>query len=162
MHRWSRRQKGGPYRAQSHGPSQIRGKTAHFDRRGWNSHLCDHDRSQRSRYAHGRSNSRSGRAARAAGTAPAAPPVLGQGYDYRSCEQAVRTRRIIPHIRRRGEPPLLGCVSGKPRRWVVERTQSWIHRCRALLVRRERIGDHYEALLHLGCALIVCQQGSRS
>ena len=86
---------------------------------------------------------------------------LDKGYDYSSCEQALRARRIIPHIRRRGEPPLLGCVLGMPRRWVVERTHSWINRCRALLVRWERIGDHYEALLHLGCALIVCQQGGQ-
>jgi putative transposase len=85
---------------------------------------------------------------------------LDKGYDYLSCEQEVRARRIIPHIRRRGESPLLGCVFGKPRRWVVERTHSWINRFRALLVRWERIGAHYEALLHLGCALIVCQQAA--
>jgi len=82
---------------------------------------------------------------------------LDKGYDYRSCEDAVRQRRIIPHIRRRGEPPMIGCVHGKPRRWVVERTNSWINRFRGLLIRWERIATHYDALLHLGCALITYQ-----
>ena len=46
---------------------------------------------------------------------------LDKGYDYADVEAAVRSRRIIPHIRRRGEQPLVGCIKGKPRRWVVER-----------------------------------------
>ncbi len=29
---------------------------------------------------------------------------LDKGYDYADCEQEVRRRRIVPHIRRRGEP----------------------------------------------------------
>jgi len=86
---------------------------------------------------------------------------LDKGYDYRSCEDAVRQRRIIPHIRRRGELPMIGCVFGKPRRWVVERAHSWINRFRGLLVRWERIGAHYDALLHLGCALIAFQRLAR-
>ena len=47
---------------------------------------------------------------------------LDKGYDYQNAEAAVRVRGITPHIRRRGEQPLIGCVRGKPRRWVVERT----------------------------------------
>lgn len=35
---------------------------------------------------------------------------MDKGYDYRDTERSVRKRRIIPHIRRRGEPPLIGCV----------------------------------------------------
>jgi putative transposase len=83
---------------------------------------------------------------------------LDKGYDYKDAEAAVRVRRIIPHIRRRGEPPLLGCVRGKPRRWVVERTNSWHNRFRGVLIRWERIGRHYRALLHLACGLIAFQQ----
>jgi len=83
---------------------------------------------------------------------------LDKGYDYRSCEEEVRRRRIIPHIRRRGEPPMIGCVFGKPRRWVVERAHSWINRFRGLLVRWERIAAHYDALLQLGCGLIAFQR----
>lgn len=83
---------------------------------------------------------------------------LDKGYDYADVETVVRSRRIIPHIRRRGERPLVGCVRGKPRRWVVERTNAWHNRFRALLVRWERIGAHYLALLHLACAIIAFQQ----
>jgi transposase len=71
---------------------------------------------------------------------------------------AVGARRISPHIRRIGEQPLLGCVQGKPRRWVVERTNAWHNRFRGLLVRWERIGAHYHGLLHLACALIAFRQ----
>jgi putative transposase len=83
---------------------------------------------------------------------------LDKGYDYADAEAAVRTRGITPHIRRRGEKPLIGWVQGKPRRWVVERTNAWHNRFRGLLVRWERIGAHYRALLHLACALIAFRQ----
>ncbi len=83
---------------------------------------------------------------------------LDKGYDYTDAEAAVGARRITPHIRRIGEQPLLGCVQGKPRRWVVERTNAWHNRFRGLLVRWERIGAHYLGLLHLACALIAFRQ----
>jgi hypothetical protein len=84
---------------------------------------------------------------------------LDKGYDY--ADAAVRKRRIIPHIRRRGESPRLGCVRGKPRRWVVERTNSWHNRIRGLLVRWERKAENYLAMLHLACGLIAFQQAHR-
>ena len=80
---------------------------------------------------------------------------LDKGYDYPDTEREVRRRRIQPHIRRRGEPPLLGCVRGKPRRWVVERTNSWHNQFRGLLVRWERKASNYRALCELACALIA-------
>jgi transposase len=83
---------------------------------------------------------------------------LDKGYDFPDCEQVVRTRRIVPHIRRKGEPPLVGRVHGKPRRWVVERTGSWHNRYRTLLIRWERKAANYLALFHLACALVVLQQ----
>jgi putative transposase len=83
---------------------------------------------------------------------------LDKGYDYFDAEAAVRQRRIIPHIRRRGEAPLLGCVRGRPRRWVVERTNSWHNRFRGLLVRWERKAENYLAMLHLASGLIAFQQ----
>lgn len=83
---------------------------------------------------------------------------LDKGYDYREPEAEARARRVTPHIRRRGEIPLLGCVWGKPRRWVVERTNSWHNRYRALLVRWERKAGNYLALLTFACALIALQQ----
>lgn len=82
---------------------------------------------------------------------------LDKGYFFRDCEQLVRARRIVPHIRRKGEAPLLGRVRGRARRWVVERTGSWCNRYRALLIRWERTASNYLALFHLACALIVLQ-----
>ncbi len=83
---------------------------------------------------------------------------LDKGYAFRDCEQLVRARRIVPHIRQKGEAPLLGWVHGRARRWVVERTGSWHNRYRALLVRWERKAVNYLALFHLACALIALQQ----
>ena len=86
---------------------------------------------------------------------------LDKGFDYRDTEREIRDRRVVPHIRRRGEKPLAGCVRGKPRRWVVERTNSWHNRFRALLVRYERKAANYLALVHLACGLIAFQQARR-
>ncbi len=83
---------------------------------------------------------------------------LDKGYDYKEPEAEARERSVRPHIRRRGEPPLIGCVRGKPRRWVVERTNSWHNRYRGLLVRWERKAGNYMALLLLACGLIAIQQ----
>ena len=83
---------------------------------------------------------------------------LDKGYDYFEPEAESRQRGVTPHIRRRGESPLLGCVRGKPRRWVVERTNSWHNRFRAILVRWERKAANYAALVLLASAMIAIQQ----
>jgi len=46
-------------------------------------------------------------------------------------------------------------------RWVVERTLSWLHQFKRLLVRYERRADMHEAMLALGCCL-VCFRRLRS
>jgi IS5 family transposase len=87
---------------------------------------------------------------------------LDKGYDYEKPETEARRRRVKPHIRRRGEPALTGPIRGKkPRRWVVERTNSWHNNFRALRIRWERIADHYLALVHLACAMICYQAAVR-
>lgn len=86
---------------------------------------------------------------------------LDKGFDYADTEREVRDRGVIPHIRRRGEKPLVGCVRGKPRRWVVERTNSWHNLFRGLIIRYERKGANYLALLHLASGLIAFQQARR-
>ena len=40
------------------------------------------------------------------------------------------------------------------KRWVVERTISWLHQYRRLRVRYERRADIHEAFLAIGCSLI--------
>jgi putative transposase len=43
----------------------------------------------------------------------------------------------------------------RARRWVVERTHSWLHRFRALLIRWNKKPQNYLALLHFACAWIA-------
>lgn len=80
---------------------------------------------------------------------------LDKGYDYEVVDTGVKRRRIVAHTRRRGEAPMIGCVHGKPRRWVVERTNSWHNRFRGLLIRWERKASHYLAFCLLASALIA-------
>ena len=58
---------------------------------------------------------------------------LDKGYDYADAERAVRWRRYVPHIRRRGEERRACRRGTRARRWVVERATSWFNRCRRLL-----------------------------
>ena len=83
---------------------------------------------------------------------------LDKGYDYARVEIELADRSITPHIRRRGENALIGCVNGKPRRWVVERTNAWHNRFRGLLIRWDRSGGHYLAFIQLASGLIAFQQ----
>jgi transposase len=68
-----------------------------------------------------------------------------------------------PHrtrLRRRGIQPVLAKRNTEHGsglgvfRWVVERTNSWLHQFRRLRVRFERRPDIHEAFLTLGCILI--------
>jgi len=74
-----------------------------------------------------------------------------KGYDYDRCRSACRQRGIMPRIARKG-------VESRERlgrhRWLVERTLSWLNRCRRLTVRYERRDDIHQAFLSLACALI--------
>jgi putative transposase len=79
---------------------------------------------------------------------------LDKGYDFDDVDREMRARGIRPHIRRRGERPRR-CRRGRARRWVVERTNAWHNQFRALLIRWERRGTNYLALLHLACAMIA-------
>lgn len=78
-----------------------------------------------------------------------------KGYDYPETEAAMRERGYRPHIRRRGETPPCDARRHKPKRWVVERSHSWLNRFRRLLIRWEKKAENYLALLHFACALIV-------
>src|SRR5690349_3981113 len=43
----------------------------------------------------------------------------------------------------------------KARRWVVERTHSWMNRFRRILIRWEKKVENYSGMLHLVCAWIT-------
>ena len=68
-------------------------------------------------------------------------------------------RRYRPHVPQRGATaPRRPHPRGRARRWVVERTLSWLNRFRKLLVRFEKLRVSHGALLELACALIVFRQ----
>jgi len=62
-----------------------------------------------------------------------------------------------PHIRSRGEEAkAVEQEAGfRARRWVVERTHSWINRFRGLLIRWSKKPENHRALLQLACGLIT-------
>jgi putative transposase len=81
---------------------------------------------------------------------------LDKGYDYQDVEQTVVECGYVPHIVTRGEERQRKRASPKyrARRWVCERTHSWMNRFRRILVRWEKKAENYEAMLHLACAYI--------
>lgn len=82
---------------------------------------------------------------------------LDAGYDYPDVDELLGLLDFFPHLRRRGQArathPL---VPGyRARRWVVERTHSWLNRFRRLLIRWEKKVRHYLAFLHFACAWVA-------
>ena len=82
---------------------------------------------------------------------------LDKGYDYEEVRATVREFGFTAYIRSRGEEAQARkCEAGfKARRWVVERTQSWMTRFRRVLIRWDKYVDNYLAFLHFACALIA-------
>jgi len=82
------------------------------------------------------------------------------GYQGATARQQVEARHYQPHIRPRREAvEEKRVVSGyRARRWVVERTHSWLNRYRKLLVSFEKTGESYVALLSLAAAMICWRQ----
>ena len=80
-----------------------------------------------------------------------------KGYEGKDAEALMKRQRYIPHVRRRGEE-MVQKRRYPPRRWVVERTHSWLNRYRKILVRYEKRVDSYEGLLEIACALTASRQ----
>ncbi len=82
---------------------------------------------------------------------------LDAAYDSEQARQEVEQRHYIAHIRRRGEEKQDKALTPgyRARRWVVERTHSWLNRSRRLLVRWEKKTENYLAFLHLACAQLL-------
>jgi transposase len=85
---------------------------------------------------------------------------LDKGYDYAQTRQIGVAHRLELHLRTRGEEKTADWrqPGWKPRRWVVERTGSWLNRFRRLLVRWEKKTANYSGMLGLACACITFQQ----
>ncbi len=81
---------------------------------------------------------------------------LDKGYDYREVYELAQELGFSAHIRSRGEEAeAIERDSGfRARRWVVERTHSWLNRFRGLLIRWSKKPENHRALLQLACGLI--------
>ncbi len=81
---------------------------------------------------------------------------LNLGYDYDEVRRIVQLAGFEPVIQsRREEKQSKKQQRGQARRWVVERTHSWINRFRRLLIRWEKREDTYLAMLHFACGIIT-------
>jgi putative transposase len=82
---------------------------------------------------------------------------LDKGYDYDAVRELAKEFGYTLHLRTRGEEAqaLKRKVGFKARRWVVERTHSWMNRFRRILTRWEKKPENYLGLLHLVCAIIT-------
>ncbi len=80
-----------------------------------------------------------------------------KGYDYGDTRDLVRRWGYTVHIKSRGDEAkaLRSNPRFRARRWVVERSHSWMNRFRRLLIRWEKKAANYEAMLHLACAVIT-------
>lgn len=80
---------------------------------------------------------------------------LDAGYDYDEVRRIAQEFGYTTHIRSRGQEVQAKVAGQKARRWVVERTHSWLNRYRRLLIRWEKKSLNYLGLLHLACALMT-------
>ena len=100
----------------------------------------------------------------------AVPPVRGKAgrprrrprslygdraYDSKRHRQGMRRRGIKPKFARRGTKHGSGLGIY---RWVVERTNSWLHGLGRLRVRKDRTASIHQAFLSIGCSLICLSQ----
>lgn len=92
---------------------------------------------------------------------------LDKGYDYEEVRRLLEQRGFTPHIRSRGEEAKLlrqsmrdGRRRYRARRWVVERTHSWMNRFRRILIRWEKKDENYAAMLFTASALIAVRAGN--
>lgn len=82
---------------------------------------------------------------------------LDKGYDYDEIRALLKEFGFTAHIRARGEEAkaIKQEAGFKARRWVVERTHSWMNRFRGILIRWAKKAENYLGLLHLACGIIT-------
>jgi putative transposase len=82
---------------------------------------------------------------------------LDTGYDYQEVRDILTVFGLTAPIRSRGEEArdLKREAGTRARRWVVERTHSWMNRLRRIVIRWEKKPENYLGFLHFACALIA-------
>lgn len=87
---------------------------------------------------------------------------LDKAYDAEWIQVVLSVSGFIPHIARRefATRKLARRHSKRktPKRWVVERSHSWLNQYRGILIRWERKSEDYLALVHLAAGLICLRR----
>lgn len=88
--------------------------------------------------------------------------VADRGYDSRQLWERLKQRGIaliVPHRKNRKVPYQDGrCLRRYRRRWIIERTNAWLHNFRHLVTRYDNKIEHYRAFLYAACMLITLRQ----
>ena len=93
---------------------------------------------------------------------------LDKGYNSEHEEQELIKRGYVLHIpikkkKKKGTNneediitrPILNIKKYSPKRWVVERTNSWHNRFRKLFTRYEKKSENYLGLVQFSCCIII-------
>ncbi len=90
---------------------------------------------------------------------PEAPQnlCLDKGYDYAEPRMLAREFAFTLHLRTHGEErrETVRHAGARARRWVVERTHSWLNRFRRTLIRWEKKPENDLVMRHFALALIT-------
>jgi len=82
---------------------------------------------------------------------------LDAGYIGDEVKELAQEFGFTLHVRPRGEEKKLlkKKIRFKARRWVVERTHSWLNRFRGILIRWTKKTETYTAMLHMALGIIT-------
>ena len=82
---------------------------------------------------------------------------LDKGYDFDEVREIAEAFAYTACIRSRGEEAkeLKADTRKRARRWVAERTHSWLNRFRRILIRWEKKTENYVGMLHFVFGLIA-------
>ena len=82
---------------------------------------------------------------------------LDKGYAYDEVREMVAEFGFTAHIPPKGTEAqkVKRQARQKARRWVVERTHSWMNRFRGILIRWSKKPENYIAMLHFALAIIT-------
>lgn len=86
---------------------------------------------------------------------------LDAAYDSQEVRKELEARSYEPHIspadkKKRSERKVARQhLGGRARRWVLERTHSWLNRSGRLLVRWEKKTENYLGFIYLACAQLI-------
>jgi putative transposase len=90
---------------------------------------------------------------------PAKPQGLcfDKGYAYEEVRAIAEEFRFTAHIPPKGKEAqqVKRQAGAKARRWVVERTHSWLNRFRGILIRWNKKAKNYLAMLHMAFAFVI-------